>query len=59
MALRIRKLEAAASRQGEEIARERDANAIAQLLIARYKAQEEEEAAQELREADTPRREWH
>ena len=57
MALRIRKLEAAASRQGEEIARERDANAIAQLLIARYKAQEE--AAQELREADTPRREWH
>ena len=32
MALRIRELEAAASRHGEEIARERDANAIAQLL---------------------------
>ena len=47
--LKIRALEAAASRHGEEIAREREANAIAQLLIPRYKAQEEEEAAQELR----------
>ena len=50
MALRIRELEAAASRHGEEIARERDTNAIAQLLIAQYKAQEEEAAALEIRE---------
>ena len=50
MALRIRELEAAASRHGEEIARERDANAIAQLLIAQYKAQEDEETALEIRE---------
>ena len=42
MALKIRALEAAASRHGEEIARERDADAIAQLLIAQYKAQEDE-----------------
>ena len=49
LVLKIRALEAAASRHGEEIAREREANAIAQLLIAQYKAQEDEEAAQELR----------
>ncbi len=43
LVLKIRALEAAASRHGEEIARERDANAIAQLLIAQYKALEDEE----------------
>ena len=50
MALKIRELEAAASRHGEEIAPERDANAIAQLLITQYKAQEDEETALEIRE---------
>jgi hypothetical protein len=49
LALKIRALEAAAIRHGEEIAREREANAIAQLLIARYKAKDDEEAEQELR----------
>ena len=37
LVLRIRALEAAASRHEEEIARECEGNAIAQLLIARYK----------------------
>ena len=47
--LKIRALEAAASRHEEEMAREREGNAIAQLLIAQYKAKEDEEAEQELR----------
>ena len=59
MALKIRSLEAAASRHGEEIARERDADGIAQLLIAQYKAQEDEEAAQELREQNRRSRDDH
>ena len=44
MILKIRALEAAASRHEEEMAREREGNAIAQLLIAQYKAKEDEEA---------------
>ena len=49
LVLKIRALEAAAIRHEEEMAREREGNAIAQLLIAQYKAQEDEEAEQELR----------
>ena len=49
LVLKIRALEAAASRYEEEMAREREGNAIAQLLIARYKAKEDEDAEQELR----------
>ena len=49
LVLKIRALEAAASRHEEEMAREREGNAIAQLLIARYKAKGDEEAEQEHR----------
>ena len=49
LVLKIRALEAAANRHEEEMAREREGNAIAQLLIARNKAKEDEEAEQELR----------
>ena len=49
LVLKIRALEAAANQHEEEMAREREGNAIAQLLIARYKAKEDEEAEQEHR----------
>ena len=49
LVLRIRALEAAAIQHEEEMAREREGNAIAQLLIAQYKAKEDEDAEQERR----------
>ena len=49
LVLRIRALEAAATKHEEDMARERDGNAIAQLLIAQYKAKEDEDAEQERR----------
>ena len=49
LVLRIRALEAAATKHEEDMARELDGNAIAQLLIAQYKAKEDEDAEQERR----------